>query len=178
MGKKNKNNQNNLPQIAPQQSEMHPPPHGGMMTTHTYQQNSQVMYPAPGPLPNLTSLSPEQMNVVQLEEALRESQNPSMRLRRLRHPINVRSCFLSLLFITLALVGVTIFVIWLMVNVFDFGYVWYDFTTDLGIRDFFRSFGSWITGNGWNGWREVYNGNGYENGYAVVQMINYIRSIF
>ncbi|MCL2234750.1 MAG: hypothetical protein FWC11_01375 [Firmicutes bacterium] len=180
MGKKDKRNKNNLPQIAPEQNSGMPPPHhhgGGMMTHASYQSQSAV-YPAPGPLPNLTSLSPEQMNVVQLEEALKESQNPSMRLRRLRHPINVRSCLLSVLFIVLAVAGVTLFIIWLMVDVFDFGYVWFDATYDLGIRAFFRSFASWITGNGWNGWREttdVGNGDYYE---TFASLVNRVRSIF
>jgi len=165
-----KKTQNNLPQLAPEQKNSYPP-HGGIAMHHTHDHRSaRVMLPVPGPLPNLTSLSPEQMNVAQLEEALKESQNPSMRLRKLRHPINLKSCLLSTLFIILATVGVTIFIIWLMVDVFDFGYVWYDFIDRLGIRDFFRSFGSWITGNGWNGWREAEE--------AVVRALTHLSNLF
>ena len=56
----------------------------------------------------LANLSPEQMTAAQLEQAIKESNDPSTRLKKLRSPLNVRSCLLNVLLLIVFTLGIVI----------------------------------------------------------------------
>ena len=95
----------------------------------------------------MDNLSPDQVTQMQVEQAIRESQNPGMRLRKLRSPLSVRSCLLNLLFFII----LTLIIVFLVVAFsnwgverFNFGVtvrsMWYQF----GLQGFFRRVGDWF----------------------------------
>ncbi len=95
------------------------------------------------------NLSPEQMAQMQLEEAVKEGQNPSMRLKKLKSPISVGSCFLNLFFLfVISLVMVFVFAAVLYVDKFDLGVLFKDMFDDFGITRFFQSIGEWFSNIG------------------------------
>ncbi len=104
--------------------------------------------------PDISQLSPEQLSQMQLEEAIKESSNPAMKLKKLRSPLNLRSILLNLLFLILLTIVATFLFIWIFrVDKFDFGYVAKDMLSDFGITqaftNFFRRLGNLFTGKGW-----------------------------
>ena len=104
--------------------------------------------------PDLSNLSPEQISQMQLEEAIKESSNPAMKLKKLKSPLNVRSSLLNLLFLILLTIISTFLFIWIFrVDNFNFGYVAKDMLSDFGITqafsNFFKRLGNLFTGKGW-----------------------------
>lgn len=103
--------------------------------------------------PNLSNLSPEQLNQLQLEEAIKESNNPSMKLKKLKHPLSWKSFLLNLLILVLLTLVIAFVWIALKVDNFNFVVVIKDLLNDSGIGPafvgFFTKFGNWITGKGW-----------------------------
>lgn len=95
----------------------------------------------------LSSMSPDQMNVQQLEQAIKESTAPDAQLKKLHSPINIKSCLLNiLLLIVLTLV---IVIIWCAVAVdkFNFGTVVKDMSSQFGITQGFQWL--WAQISGW-----------------------------
>ena len=86
----------------------------------------------------LANMSPDQMTAAQLEQALKESNNPESRLKKLRSPINVRSCLLNILF--LIIMTLAIVMIWCAVAVdkFNFVHVVKDMSSQFGITQGFQ----------------------------------------
>lgn len=95
----------------------------------------------------LASLSPEQMTAAQIEQALKESNDPESRLKKLRSPINVRSCLLNIL--VLIVMTLAIVIIWCAVAVdkFNFVTVVKDMSSQFGITQGFQWL--WATISGW-----------------------------
>ena len=105
--------------------------------------------------PDLSNLSPEQLNQLQLEEAIKESNNPAMKLKKLKSPLNIKSVLIGLLaLIVLTLVG-TFMYLWLgpAIDKFKFGYVLKDMLSDFGItqafKSFFKGLGNIFSGKKW-----------------------------
>ena len=104
---------------------------------------------APAPMltqEQMMSMSPEQLSQMQLEEAIKESQNPSMRLRKLRNPLSVRGCLLNLLFlIILTLVAVFAVIGIFYVDKFNIGVIFNSMMREFRIYDFFNMIGNWFS---------------------------------
>ena len=98
----------------------------------------------PTMMPGLTA---EQMTQMQLEEAIKESQNPSARLKKLRSPLSVKSCLLNLLFmIILTLVLAFIIAGFFYVDKFSFPVVFNNMFEEFGIYKFFgETIPGWFT---------------------------------
>lgn len=94
----------------------------------------------------LANLSPEQMTAAQLEQAIKESNDPSTRLKKLRSPLNVRSCLLNVLLLIVLTLGIVILWCFLVVDKFNFVTIMSDMFTKFGIVDFFKNLGATIAG--------------------------------
>ena len=108
----------------------------------------------PGAIPNagaasvpLSAMAPEQMTAAQLEQAIKESNDPESRLKKLRSPINVRSCLLNVLF--LIILPRAVVVVWcaIAVDKFNFITVVKDMSDKFGITQGFRWL--WTQISGW-----------------------------
>ncbi|MCH5163045.1 MAG: hypothetical protein J1G38_06105 [Clostridiales bacterium] len=95
---------------------------------------------------SLANMSPEQMTAAQIEQALKESTDPESRLKRLRSPINVRSCLLNILILIVMTLGIVILWCFLAVDKFNFGTVFSDMMSKFGISQAFEGFWNWLTG--------------------------------
>ncbi|MCH5160957.1 MAG: hypothetical protein J1G04_02900 [Clostridiales bacterium] len=94
----------------------------------------------------LANMSPEQMTMAQIEQSLKESTDPEARLKKLRSPVNVRSCLLNVLF--LIVMTLAIVIIWCVVAVdkFNFVTVVKDMSSQFGITQGFQWLWSQISG--------------------------------
>ena len=96
----------------------------------------------------LAMLSPEQLTQLQMEEAIKESQNPGMRLKKLRSPLSLRSCLLNLLFFVILTLAITMIVVMFwpgLIDRPDFVHVINDMWTTLGLRGVFATIGNWFS---------------------------------
>ncbi len=93
----------------------------------------------------LSAMSPEQMTAAQLEQAIKDSSSPDSRLKRLRSPINVRSCLLNILILIVLTLGIVILWSALAVDKFNFGTVFSDMMDEFGITGAFKGFWNWLT---------------------------------
>ncbi len=93
-----------------------------------------------------SQLTPEQLTQIQMEEAIKESQDPSSRLKKLRSPFNVRSCLLNLLILVVLTVGIVLLCCFLLLDreTFSLAVVVKDIFNQFGITKFFRSIGNWF----------------------------------
>ncbi len=94
----------------------------------------------------LANLSPDQMTAVQLEQAIKESNDPNTKLKKLRSPLNLRSCLLNILILIVATFAIVILWSFLVVDKFSFGTIMSDMMNKFGISDFFSNMGSTISG--------------------------------
>ena len=95
----------------------------------------------------LSAMSPDQMTAAQLEQAIKESNDPESRLKKLRSPVNVRSCLLNILILIVMTLAVVI--IWCVVAVdkFNFVTVVKDMSSQFGITQGFQWL--WTQISGW-----------------------------
>ncbi len=94
----------------------------------------------------LANMSPEQMTAAQIEQAIKESNDPNSRLKKLRNPFNVRSCLLNVLILIVATFAIVILWSFLVVDKFNFVTVMSDMFSKFGITDFFTNIGRTISG--------------------------------
>ncbi len=94
----------------------------------------------------LANLSPEQMTAAQLEQAIKESNDPNTKLKKLRSPINVRSCLLNVLLLIVLTFAVVVLWCFLAVDKFSFTTVMADMFEKFHITQFFTNIGSTIAG--------------------------------
>ncbi len=87
----------------------------------------------------LANMSPDQMTAAQIEQAIKESNNPESRLKKLRSPVNVRSCLLNILFFIILTMIAVIVVCAIMVDKFSFTTVVTHMFREIGITGFFES---------------------------------------
>ncbi|MDE6201134.1 MAG: hypothetical protein K2M47_04570 [Clostridiales bacterium] len=118
-------------------------PAGGVPPTGTA---SNGMPSAGTPSVPLSNLSPDQMTAAQLEQAIKESNDPNTKLKKLRSPINLRSCLINIAILIVATFAVVILWCWLAVDTFDFGHVMSDMFSKFGISQFFTNLGNTISG--------------------------------
>lgn len=89
-------------------------------------------------------LTPEQEVQVQLEQAIKESNDPSSRLKKLKSPLSVGGCLLNLLFLVVLTIGLVYLILYFQVDKFNFVTVTNDMFEKLGISGFFRAIGDWF----------------------------------
>ncbi|MDE5592889.1 MAG: hypothetical protein K2I75_03045 [Clostridiales bacterium] len=94
----------------------------------------------------LSNLSPDQMTAAQLEQAIKESNDPNNKLKKLRSPINWRSCLINIAILIVATFAVVILWCYLVVDTFDFGKIMSDMFSKFGITQFFSNLGKTISG--------------------------------
>ncbi len=95
----------------------------------------------------LSAMSPEQMTAAQLEQAIKESNDPESRLKKLHSPISVKSCLLNILILIVLTIGIVILWCFLAVDKFNFGTVFSHMMHEFGIAQFFENM--WTTISGW-----------------------------
>lgn len=95
----------------------------------------------------LSNLSPEQMTAAQIEQAIKEANDPESHLKKLRSPINVRSCLLNILFLIILTLAVVIVWCAVAVDKFNFVTVVKDMSSQFGITQGFKWL--WATISGW-----------------------------
>ncbi len=91
---------------------------------------------------DVSKFNAEQMAQYQLDEALKESFDPSSRLRKLKSPLSVGGCLLMLAIFALVTTLVVFIVCWIMVDKFNPITIAADMLEKFGISPFFR----WLFG--------------------------------
>lgn len=102
---------------------------------------------APGvPTPDPSQLTADQLTQVQIEEAIKESQDPSSKLRKIKSPLSVSGCLINLLILVVATIGIVIFICWLKLDhgTFNLWVLLKDMLDKFKITDFFRKVGAWF----------------------------------
>ena len=94
----------------------------------------------------LTSMNPDQMTAEQLEQAIKESQDPDARLKKIKSPLNVKSCLINVLILIVLTLGIVVLWCWLEVDRFDFATVVTDMSDKFGITAAFQGIGDWLQG--------------------------------
>ena len=94
----------------------------------------------------LANMSPDQITAAQLEQAIKDSNDPNTKLKKLRSPLNVRSCLLNVLILIVATLAVVILWCFIVVDKFDFALVMGDMMDQFGISEFFANMGKTISG--------------------------------
>lgn len=93
-----------------------------------------------------SQLTADQITQAQLEEAIKESQDPSSRLKKLRSPITFKSCLLNLLILIVLTVGIVLLCCFFLLDreTFNLWVVIKDIFDKFGITKFFRTIGNWF----------------------------------
>lgn len=91
--------------------------------------------------------SPENMTNSQLEQAIKDSNDPTSSLKKLKSPISVKNFFLFLLGFILLTFAIVIVWCAIAVDKFDFVTVIKDMSYQYGITQFFQNM--WATMSGW-----------------------------
>ncbi len=97
----------------------------------------------------LSTMAPDQMTAAQIEQALKESNDPSSQLKKLHSPLSVKSCLLNLLFLIILTLAIVIIWCAIAVDKFNFVTVVKDMSSQFGITQFFQKM--WATIAGWFG---------------------------
>ncbi len=145
---KNKKNTGNIPVGEPSAPGV--PPTGAQSTgvppTAAQNAGANGIPPTGAASIPLSQMMPEQMTQAQLEQAIRESNDPQSRLKKLHSPISVKSCLLNLLI--LIVMTIVIVIIWcaIAVDKFNFVTVVKDMSSQFGITQGFQWLGAQISG--------------------------------
>lgn len=91
-----------------------------------------------------SQLTPEQLTQIQLEEAIKESTDPSARLKKLKSPLSVGGCLLNIFFLILVTLVIVFIIVYFMVDKFNILEVAKDMLDKFGITDFFIAIGNWF----------------------------------
>ena len=93
-----------------------------------------------------SQLTADQLTQAQIEEAIKESQDPSARLKKVHSPFNVRSCLLNILILVVLTIGIVLLCCYFMLDkeTFNLLVVIRDIFNKFGITKFFRSIGNWF----------------------------------
>lgn len=98
-----------------------------------------------------TRMTAADMTQAQIEEAIKESQDPSSRLKKLRSPLSIRSCLLNILILVLVTVAIVILCCYLLLDkqTFNLGVVLKDMlhkipTEKHSVMWLFKTIGNWF----------------------------------
>lgn len=81
-----------------------------------------------------SKMTADQMTQAQIEEAIKESQDPSSRLKKLRSPLSIRGCLLNILILVVLTVAIILLCCYLLLDKETFN-LW------VVIKDIFDNFG-------------------------------------
>ena len=95
----------------------------------------------------LANIPPDQMTAAQIEQSIKESSDPETHLKRLRNPINVRSCLLNVLILVVLTIAIVILWCYIKVDKFNFATVVKDMSWQYGITQGFQWL--WAQISGW-----------------------------
>lgn len=118
---------------------------------------------APAAAATNVQLTPEQEVQMQLEQAIKESNDPASRLKKIKSPINVGGCLLSLLLLIVVTIGLVYLILYFQVDKFDFMTITKDMFDKLGITGFFQAIGNWF--------KNLFAGKGNSGGDAPAEII-------
>ncbi len=95
------------------------------------------------------AVTADQMTQAQIEAAIKESQDPSSKLKKLRSPLSVKGCLLNL--VILLVVTIVIVYLWLYLfeldkDTFNILTVTKSILSEFGITQFFQRIGAWFAG--------------------------------
>lgn len=93
-----------------------------------------------------SQMTADQLTQVQLEEAIKESQDPSTKLKKLKSPLSFKSCLLNLVILVVLTVAIVLLCCYIMLDheTFNLWVVIKDMFNKFGITDFFKKIGSWF----------------------------------
>ena len=114
------------------------------------------------PVPNM-QLTPEQEVQMQMEQDIKESNDPASRLKKLKSPLNVGGCLLNLLFLVVLTFALVYLILYFQVDKFNFVTVTKDMMEKLGVTGFFRAIGNWF--------KNLFAGKGGEEATELLRMI-------
>lgn len=114
------------------------------------------------PVPNM-QLTPEQEVQMQMEQAIKESNDPASRLKKLKSPLNVGGCLLNLLFLVVLTFALVYLILYFQVDKFNFVTVTKDMMDKLGVTGFFQAIGNWF--------KKLFGGKGGEEATELLRMI-------
>ncbi len=94
------------------------------------------------------AVTADQMTQAQIEEAIKESQNPTSRLKKLRSPLSVRGCLLNILILVVLTVAIVLLCCYIMLDkeTFNLWVVIKDMSDKFGITQFFGKVAAWFKG--------------------------------
>lgn len=93
-----------------------------------------------------SQMTADQLTQAQIEEAIKESQDPASKLRKVRSPISVRNCLINILILIVLTVGIVLLCCYFMLDkeTFNLGVVVKDILDKFKITNFFRAIGNWF----------------------------------
>ena len=116
-----------------------------------------------------SKLTAEQLAQLQLEEAIKESTDPSSRLRKLKSPLSVGGCLIMLAIFIVATILIVFFVCSLMVDNFHPLTIAKDMLDKFGITHLFEVIGDFF--------RNLFNGGGGDGGGESTEMIKALLAL-
>lgn len=100
---------------------------------------------------------------MQMEQAIKESNDPASRLKKLKSPLNVGGCLLNLLFLVVLTFALVYLILYFQVDKFNFVTVTKDMMDKLGVTGFFQAIGNWF--------KKLFGGKGGEEATELLRMI-------
>ena len=93
-----------------------------------------------------SKMSAEEFSQAQMEEAIKESQDPATKLKKIRSPFNVGNCLINVLVLIVLTVGIVLLICYIMLDksTFNLWVVVKDIFDKFGITKFFQSVGAWF----------------------------------
>lgn len=93
-----------------------------------------------------SKMSAEEFSQAQMEEAIKESQDPSTKLKKIRSPFNVGNCLINILVLIVLTVGIVLLICYIMLDksTFNLWVVIKDIFDKFGITKFFQTIGNWF----------------------------------
>lgn len=92
------------------------------------------------------TLTADQLTQAQIEEAIKESQDPSAKLKKLKSPLSIKGCLLNLLILVVLTIGIVLLICYIRLDkeTFNLLVVVKDILNKFGITGFFQKIGDWF----------------------------------
>ena len=93
-----------------------------------------------------SKMTAEEFSQAQMEEAIKESQDPASKLKKIRSPFTVGNILINLLVLIVLTVGIVLLICYIMLDkaTFDLWVVVKDIFDQYGITKFFQQVGAWF----------------------------------
>lgn len=123
-----------------------PPPAPGKPGKKDKKAKKQKLDKASAAKIDTSKLAPEQVAQLQLEEAIKESTDPSSRLRKLKSPLSVGGCLTTLAVFVVLTVLIVFLVCFMLVDTFNPITIALDMLDKFGISAIFKTIADFFTG--------------------------------